>query len=220
MATSVSKVNMNITDRIQQRRIQGDKKLVEKNLKNKDDINFLDIVFFPDEIHERANGKKGLSVKFLYKGDEDSEFNNGYFLGEVLLHPEYPKKAGDIRMLTPNGRFEAGKMICMDNTAFHQNDMTGGMKAGWNVWTIIMGFISVWTDEDENGIAHMSRGQMKYENKGDIEQKMKVLRKFRRKSAKDSVAYNAKHYPEYFNKFTRMIDGYKSHLPSGFKVKT
>lgn len=219
MSKTIARVNMNPTDRIQQRRLQGDQKLVVKNLKNKDDVNFLDIVFFPEEVHERANGKKGLSVRFLYKGDDDSEFGGGYFLGEVLLHPEYPRKAGDVRMLTPNGRFEAGKMICMDNTAFHQNDKAGGMKAGWNVWTIIMGFISIWTDEDEKGIAHMSRGQMKWEKKGDIEGKMKALREFRKKSAKESVAFNAKNYSEYFKKFTRLVNNYKSRLPSDFKVE-
>ena len=66
----------------------------------------------------------------------------------------------------------------------------------------------------------MSRGQLKWEKKGDIEGKMKALHEFRKKSAKESVAFNAKNYPEYFKKFTRMIDGYKARLPSRFKVET
>jgi hypothetical protein len=59
-------------------------------------------------------------------------------------------------MLTPNGRFEVNKKICLTNTSYHQESWA---PAGWNIRTFLEAFLSVWYSTDKNdkiGISHLN----------------------------------------------------------------
>ena len=56
---------------------------------------------------------------FILKGPEDSPFAGGLYHGKILFPPEYPMKPPDVIFLTPNGRFETNKKICLSNTSYH-----------------------------------------------------------------------------------------------------
>ncbi|EDO28988.1 predicted protein, partial [Nematostella vectensis] len=56
---------------------------------------------------------------FTVRGPPDTEFAGGRYHGRIILPPEYPMKPPSIMLLTPNGRFEIGKKICLSMSAHH-----------------------------------------------------------------------------------------------------
>jgi hypothetical protein len=70
----------------------------------------------------------------------------GLYHFRILLPPSYPMSAPDIILLTPNGRFELGKKICIDGlTSFH----AGSWQPAWGVRTAIYGLRSFWMQGGE-----------------------------------------------------------------------
>ena len=122
---------------------------------------------------------------FLIIGPDDSDYKGGYYLGKLMHNPEYPMKAPDYMMLTPSGRFEIDKKICMTNTGYHSNDWS----PMWNILTILHGFISIMLDDQEHGISHIKDSKVN-----------------RQKMAYNSMDFNRKYYPDIIKKFTRFID--------------
>lgn len=81
-----------------------------------------------------------LEWHFSFTGVQDSAYEGGIYHGRIRLHPEYPRKAPSICMMTPTGRWEVGKEICLSASAHHQE--TWDMN--WNLRTLVMslrGFI-------------------------------------------------------------------------------
>ncbi|XP_045551588.1 ubiquitin-conjugating enzyme E2 J1 isoform X3 [Salmo salar] len=56
---------------------------------------------------------------FSVRGPPDSDFDGGVYHGRIVLPPEYPMKPPSIILLTPNGRFEVGKKICLSISGHH-----------------------------------------------------------------------------------------------------
>ncbi|WVQ74911.1 hypothetical protein IAR50_004519 [Cryptococcus sp. DSM 104548] len=80
------------------------------------------------------------------RGVEDSEYEGGLYHFRIVLPPSYPMSAPDIILLTPNGRFELGKKICIDGlTSFH----AGSWQPAWGVRTAIVGLRSFWMQSGE-----------------------------------------------------------------------
>ena len=81
-----------------------------------------------------------LEWHFSFTGVEDSAYHGGVYHGRIRLHPEYPRKAPSISMITPTGRWEVGKEICLSASAYHQETW----DVNWNLRTLVMslrGFI-------------------------------------------------------------------------------
>ena len=68
-----------------------------------------------DEIGIRLSPMKGnlLEFHFSFTGIEGTSYSGGIYHGRILLHPDYPRKAPAISVLTPTGRWECGKDICL-----------------------------------------------------------------------------------------------------------
>ncbi|CDZ97243.1 Non-canonical ubiquitin conjugating enzyme 1 [Phaffia rhodozyma] len=80
------------------------------------------------------------------RGASDTEFEGGLYHIRISLPPSYPFAAPDMMILTPNGRFEVGKKICIDGlTSFH----AGSWQPAWGVRTAIVGLISFWGNKGE-----------------------------------------------------------------------
>ena len=97
-----------------------------------------------------------LKIYFLIKGEKGTPYENGEYLGLIHHNREYPIKAPDLLMLTPNGRFALNKKICLTNTSYHQESWA---PAGWNIRTFLEAFLSVWYSNDisdKNGISHLN----------------------------------------------------------------
>lgn len=57
---------------------------------------------------------------FTIRGPVGSEFQGGKYHGRILLPAEYPFKPPALMFLTPNGRFELNKKICLSITSYHE----------------------------------------------------------------------------------------------------
>jgi ubiquitin-protein ligase len=114
---------------------------------------------------------------FILKGGEDTPYEGGYYLGQVLLPANYPSKAPDFKFLTPNGRFDINCKICLTNSAYHPESHT----PAWNIKTILIGMISIISDDTTSGIGHLRMDEAT-----------------RKQMRDNSFNYNAKNYPEIF----------------------
>jgi ubiquitin-conjugating enzyme E2 J1 len=56
---------------------------------------------------------------FTMRGPADSPYEQGLYHGKLLLPPNYPFAPPDVVLLTPNGRFELNKKICVSITSYH-----------------------------------------------------------------------------------------------------
>lgn len=90
----------------------------------------------------------------LIRGPKDTDYEGGIYLVEIHLNPEYPLKASQIMMRTPNGRYPQGAYICTFNTSFHQSDSNptvNPLTLAVEIQTMMKG-----GGGDEGGVGHIS----------------------------------------------------------------
>lgn len=140
------------------------------------------------------NEKDPMEFHFLLKGHDDSEYKGGYYIGKIKIHKDYPANAGDFMMLTPSGRFDINKNICLSNSAYHQDEHT----PLWSIENMVVGMASIFHEEDhdKNGKPKHSISH-RYDSKED-----------RKKYASQSLSYNMSNYGSLFTKFNQLIDEY------------
>lgn len=122
---------------------------------------------------------------FLLKGLEKSDYEGGLYVGKITLPEDYPKNPVDYKMLTPSGRFEINKSICLTNSKYHKESWS----PSWNLENMTIGFISIFSDDTEKGISHI-----------------KDTKQNRQKFAKDSIKYNMDHHREIFTSFDLFVN--------------
>ena len=153
------------------KRLKGDFKLLKKD---------------PHEYFEAYPDDTNVLIwYFIVKGPDFSDFKGGYYIGKIMHNPEYPLKAPDFMVLTPNGRFIEDKKICLSNSSYHSSEWS----AMWNIKAILTGFLSIMLDDNENGISHIH-----------------MPKEQRQALAKQSIEYNKQRYPDIIKKFTRFLD--------------
>ncbi|XP_078001468.1 uncharacterized protein LOC144453969 [Glandiceps talaboti] len=74
---------------------------------------------------------------FTVRGPPDSEFSDGIYHGRITFPPEYPMKPPSIMLLTPNGRFEIGKKICLSISGYHPETW----QPSWSIRTVLLAII-------------------------------------------------------------------------------
>jgi len=85
---------------------------------------------------------------FTIRGPRDSDFEGGVFHGRIILPPEYPLKPPNIVLLTPNGRFEVGKKICLSISAHHPEYW----QPSWSIRTVLVALISFMPTKGDGAI--------------------------------------------------------------------
>lgn len=71
---------------------------------------------------------------FTIAGPQDTPFEGGRFHGRLILPTDYPMKPPNIIIMTPNGRFEVGKKICLTISAHHPESW----QPSWSIRTMLM----------------------------------------------------------------------------------
>ena len=160
---------MSQVSKICMKRLQGDAKILAKHP--------------VDDLEAYQDEKDMLTWYFLLRGPEGTDYEGGLYIGKVIHSPEYPFKAPDFMMLTPNGRFEIGKKICMTNSGYHSESWS----SMWNIRSILLGFLSIMSDDTTSGISHIKRSKAE-----------------RKVFANDSVKYNEQYHKDVFNNFVRL----------------
>eukprot|EP01117_Protostelium_nocturnum_P014300 TRINITY_DN5439_c0_g1_i1.p1 TRINITY_DN5439_c0_g1~~TRINITY_DN5439_c0_g1_i1.p1 ORF type:complete len:303 (+),score=109.17 TRINITY_DN5439_c0_g1_i1:90-911(+) len=85
---------------------------------------------------------------FTIRGPPDSPFEKGIYHGRIILPSEYPFKPPNIVLLTPNGRFEVGKKICLSISAYHPESW----QPGWSIRTVLVAIIGFMPTKGEGAI--------------------------------------------------------------------
>jgi len=85
---------------------------------------------------------------FTVRGAPDTDFANGRYHGRIILPPEYPMKPPSIILLTPNGRFEIGKKICLSMSAHHPETW----QPSWSIRTVLLAIIGFMPSRGEGAI--------------------------------------------------------------------
>jgi ubiquitin-conjugating enzyme E2 J2 len=76
---------------------------------NKDPVPYVRAVPLPNNI---------LTWHYVVTGPENSLYEGGYFHGKLVFPKEFPFKPPAIYMITPNGRFEVNKKLCLRYNSF------------------------------------------------------------------------------------------------------
>lgn len=151
---------------IQSKRFAGEKKLLEKEpLSNmsayQDDTNPL--------------------LWYIYiKGQKDTPYYGGEYIGKIVHSPEYPAKPPKFFMMTPNGRFELEREICLTISQHHPESWS----SNWNIKSIMIAFYSIFLDDKEVGASFVKSS--------DEEKKAFAM---------SSQSYNQKHLKSIYDKF-------------------
>jgi ubiquitin-conjugating enzyme E2 J1 len=75
---------------------------------------------------------------FSIRGPPDTPFAGGIYHGKIVFPPQYPMKPPDIFFLTPNGRFETNRAICLTTTSFHPESW----QPSWDVRSMLIALIA------------------------------------------------------------------------------
>ena len=142
-----------------------------------------------DNISAYQDKNNPLTWFFLLKGPVDTHYEGGHYLGKIIHSPEYPFKPPDFMMLTPNGRFEINVKICLTNSGYHSSEWS----AMWNIRSIILGFLSIMTDDNTSGISHIKRTKTERQN-----------------LANNSDSYNQNNYTDIYTELLDIQDATKS----------
>jgi len=119
---------------------------------------------------------------FLIIGQKDSDYHKGEYIGKIVHSPKYPAEPPDYYMLTPSGRYSIGSKICLTNSSYHKGDWS----STWNILSILIAFYSIWLDDKEHGISHITDTPTN-----------------RKRMATESIEYNKKNNSAIYSKFVR-----------------
>mmetsp|Transcript_29984 Transcript_29984/g.63225 ORF Transcript_29984/g.63225 Transcript_29984/m.63225 type:complete len:292 (+) Transcript_29984:201-1076(+) len=75
---------------------------------------------------------------YVLQGPPDSPYEGGLYHGKIRFPDDFPFKPPSIYMITPNGRFETDKRLCLSMSDFHPESWV----PTWSVSTILNGVLS------------------------------------------------------------------------------
>lgn len=79
-----------------------------------------------------------LEMHYVIEGSEGTPYAGGIYHGKLLFPKDYPLKPPGVIMLTPTGRFQPGRRLCLSMSDFHPESW----NPMWSVSTILTGLYS------------------------------------------------------------------------------
>ena len=119
----------------------------------------------PDAIPFRVypNESNFLSWHFTLLGPPESPYAEGLYHGFITFPPNYPFAPPDLQFLTPSGRFDTGRRICLTVTGYHPEEWL----PAWGPRTMLMAIRSQFLTDDA-GIGSIMDSD---ENRGEYAKK-------------------------------------------------
>lgn len=127
---------------------------------------------------------------YVIKGTQEP-YCDGFYHGKVIFPDEYPLKPPKILMITPNGRFEIEKELCLSISNYHPESW----NPAWTIETILIGLYSFML-EDELTTGSIKTSPMK-----------------KKQYAKQSLEFNLNNQI-FKNLFTKFIDNNREQISS------
>ena len=88
--------------------------------------------------------KNILNIHYVIEGSPGTPYENGIYHGKLVFPPEYPMKPPSVLMLTPNGRFQTNRRLCLSMSDFHPETW----NPIWSIDKILMGLYSFMLDTE------------------------------------------------------------------------
>ncbi|CAL4162816.1 unnamed protein product [Meganyctiphanes norvegica] len=88
-----------------------------------------------------------LEWHYVVQGPEETPYIGGYYHGKVIFPDTFPFKPPEIQMITPSGRFQINRAICLSMSSFHPETW----NPAWTVGAILKGLQSFMM-EDTNAV--------------------------------------------------------------------
>ncbi|KAF1744241.1 hypothetical protein MXB_3444 [Myxobolus squamalis] len=85
---------------------------------------------------------------FTIRGPSQTPYEGGMYHGRIIFPTEYPLKPPEIIFLTPNGRFEITKKICLSVSHHHPEQW----RPSWGVRTMLLAIIGFFPTPPEGAL--------------------------------------------------------------------
>jgi ubiquitin-conjugating enzyme E2 J1 len=102
----------------------------------------------PDWAAYPVNEEEPYEWHFSVRGPSETEFAEGVYHGRFTLPYNYPFSPPTIYLLTPNGRFETNKKICLSISSWHPELW----QPAWGLRTMIEGLRSLFPTPSEGAV--------------------------------------------------------------------
>jgi ubiquitin-conjugating enzyme E2 J2 len=79
-----------------------------------------------------------LEMHYVIEGSPKTPYDGGIYHGKVIFPKEYPLKPPSVMMVTPSGRFQPSRRLCLSMSDFHPETW----NPMWSVSTILTGLYS------------------------------------------------------------------------------
>lgn len=79
-----------------------------------------------------------LEMHYVIEGSESTPYEGGIYHGKLVFPKEYPLKPPGVIMITPSGRFQPGRRLCLSMSDFHPETW----NPMWSISTILTGLYS------------------------------------------------------------------------------
>jgi len=70
-------------------------------------------------VHTTPIDSNILEWHYVIEGSKETPYEGGYYWGKIIFPKEYPLKPPSVMMLTPNGRFQISRRLCLSMSDFH-----------------------------------------------------------------------------------------------------
>ena len=89
-----------------------------------------------------------LEWHFTMRGPSDSPYSEGLYHGRVMVPNNYPFAPPDVVLITPNGRFELERKICLSISSYHPENW----QSTWGIATVLTALRDFMLTPGNNGI--------------------------------------------------------------------
>eukprot|EP01098_Paradermamoeba_levis_P006521 TRINITY_DN2701_c0_g1_i2.p1 TRINITY_DN2701_c0_g1~~TRINITY_DN2701_c0_g1_i2.p1 ORF type:complete len:161 (+),score=41.52 TRINITY_DN2701_c0_g1_i2:124-606(+) len=96
-------------------------------------------------IFAKPNPSNLLEWHFIISGPPGTPYEGGQYHGKLIFPSEYPFKPPGIMMITPSGRFETERRLCLSMSDFHPESW----NPLWSVGSILTGLLSFMLEETQ-----------------------------------------------------------------------
>jgi ubiquitin-conjugating enzyme E2 J2 len=79
-----------------------------------------------------------LEMHYVIEGSDKTPYTGGIYHGKLIFPKDYPLKPPSVMMLTPSGRFQPSRRLCLSMSDFHPETW----NPMWSVSTILTGLYS------------------------------------------------------------------------------
>ena len=90
------------------------------------------------KITVQPNEANILEMHYVIEGSAKTPYDGGIYWGKLIFPKTYPLKPPSVMMMTPSGRFQPNRRLCLSMSDFHPETW----NPMWSVSTILTGLYS------------------------------------------------------------------------------